>query len=170
MSETSEIRDAVLTDNDRKAALSFAYLAALAAQAGYTCDKGPDPDRDSIDATVRAGGAMRPLIDVQLKATSSIPPSEDGFHYTLKKKNYDDLRAPRFAPIILVVLELPADPKEWLSVEAEQLILRRCARWASLKGFDEIETDSKVVILSNDNRLDVAVVTELMERARRGAL
>lgn len=33
--------DAILTDNDRKAELSFAYLAALAAYAGFTCQTGP---------------------------------------------------------------------------------------------------------------------------------
>ena len=42
--------DAILTDNDRKAELSFAYLAALAAKAGHTCQRGPQPDVDSIDA------------------------------------------------------------------------------------------------------------------------
>ena len=31
--------DGILTDNDRKAVLSFAYLAALAAKAGYTCQR-----------------------------------------------------------------------------------------------------------------------------------
>ena len=63
--------DAILTNNDRKAALSFAYLAALAAKAGYTCQPGPQPDVDSIDATIRSGDLMRTGFDVQLKATST---------------------------------------------------------------------------------------------------
>lgn len=32
--------EAILTDNDRKAELSFAYVAAFAAPAGYTCQRG----------------------------------------------------------------------------------------------------------------------------------
>ena len=37
--------DAILSNNDRKAELSFAYLAALAAKAGYTCQRGPSTRR-----------------------------------------------------------------------------------------------------------------------------
>ena len=46
--------DGILRENDRKAELSYAYLHALAAKAGYTCQRGPQPDVDSVDSVVRA--------------------------------------------------------------------------------------------------------------------
>ena len=97
--------DAVLIDNHRKAELSFAYLSALSAMAGYTCQRGPEPDVDTIDATLRAGGTKRPVLDIQLKATSSPVWRNDGLHFRLSKKNYDDLCEDRTVKIILVVLE-----------------------------------------------------------------
>lgn len=35
---------------------------------GYTCQRGPQPDTDSIDATINSGDLMRTRFDVQLKA------------------------------------------------------------------------------------------------------
>ena len=93
--------DGILTDNDRKAELSFAYLASLAAKAGYTCQRGPQPDVDSIDATIRSGDPMRTQFDVQLKATSTPNKKEDGLHFRLSRKNYNDLITTRMTPLIL---------------------------------------------------------------------
>ena len=63
--------DALLSDNQRKAEISHAFLAALAARDGYSMQRGPDPDVDSIDATIRSGVPRREAIDVQLKATAT---------------------------------------------------------------------------------------------------
>lgn len=74
------MNDGILSDNDRKAELSFAYIAALAAHAGYTCQRGPDPDLASVDATIRSGDASGTQFDVQLKATSTPSRGGDGLH------------------------------------------------------------------------------------------
>ena len=161
--------DAILGDNHRKSELSFAYLAALSAIAGYTCQRGPQPDVDSIDATVRAGGSMRPQIDVQLKATSSPSRLADGLHFQLGRKNYEDLRTPRLCPAILVVLELPTPPAEWFDCSADRLILRRCAWWQSLSEYPEADSDSKVVVIPESQRLDLYAMIRLMGLARHGA-
>ena len=62
------MNDAILGSTDREEALSRAYVAAVAAGAGYTLAV-QDFDRDGVDVQVRAGGAMRPSLDIQLKAT-----------------------------------------------------------------------------------------------------
>ena len=157
----------VMDDNQRKAELSFAYLSAVCAMAGYTCQRGPAPDEDSIDATVRTRGSKRPVFDVQLKATSSPVRRADGLHFNLKRKNYDDLRVDRTLQIILVVLELPADPDKWLECGAEQLVMRRCAWWESIAGSPEIDTESKVVVIPESQRFGFEAMSVLMERIRQ---
>ena len=165
------MRTALLSDNDRKAELSFAYLSSLAAFAGFTCQPGHQPDRDSsVDATVKAGGSMRPQIDVQLKATSSPRRLSDGLHFQLRRKNYDDLRASRMCPIILVVLELPEDPSDWLDCDTERLVMRRCAWWASIAGDSATDRDSKTVVLPESQSLNPDAMQSLMDEARQGRL
>ena len=139
--------DAILTDNDRKAELSFAYLAALAAKAGYTCQRGPQPDVDSIDATIRSGDSMRTQFDVQLKATSTPDRKDDGLHFRLSRKNYDDLTAARMTPLMLLVLELPSDEAEWLECSVEHLTMRRCCWWESLSGSGPMDAGSKTIVI-----------------------
>ena len=157
-----------MNDNQRKAELSYSYLSALCAMAGFTCQRGPTPDDDSIDATVRTRGSNRPVFDVQLKATSSPDWRPDGLHFRLKRKNYDDLRADRTLKAILVVLELPAAPQEWLDCSADRLIIRRCARWEWLSGYPEIERESRVIVIPESQRFDLVAMSLLMDKIRRG--
>ena len=158
----------VMNDNQRKAELSFAYLSAVCAMAGYICQRGPMPDDDSVDATVRTRGSKRPVFDVQLKATSSPTWRADGLHFNLKRKNYDDLREDRTLEIILVVLELPDTPGQWLECGSEQLVMRRCAWWESLSGSPEISTESKVIIIPESRRFGLEAMSALMDRIRQG--
>ena len=113
---------------------------------------------------------MRPQIDVQLKATSAPDWHSDGLRFNLKRKNYNDLRAPRLAPIILVVLVLPKSETDWLECTTEQLILRQCAWWLSLVALPEIESQNKVVILPRAQCLTPTHIKELMKQAAKGKL
>ena len=158
--------DAILPDNERKAELSFAYLAALAAKAGYTCQRGPQPDVDSIDATIRSGDSMRTQFDVQLKATSAPDRKDDGLHFRLSRKNYDDLTAARMTPLILLVLELPSDEAEWLECSVEHLVMRRCCWWTSLSGSEPMDAGSKTIVIPTAQRLGPSGIVPLMARLR----
>ena len=80
--------DAILAHNDRAEALSRAYVAVVAAGAGYTL-AAQDFDRDGVDVQIRAGGAMHPSLDLQLKATARLNRGDDGdFRYPLRRRNY----------------------------------------------------------------------------------
>ena len=160
--------DALLTKNDRMEALSRAYVAAIAAQAGYVTDIG-NLDRDSIDLTIRAGDAMRPAIGVQLKATTRIPAKAMSFNFPLSIKNYDDLRIETQTPRVLVVLALPPKEASWLNHNVQRLILRRCAFWKSLRGMPPTDnTDTVSVGLSLAQALTVECLHDLMDRSRKG--
>lgn len=161
--------DAWLSDNDRKEALSLAYIAAIAARSGYATARW-DYDRGSEDLLIRAKGGMHPQIAIQAKATAEPNWHANGLHFRLERKNYDDLRANRQNPLILVVLELPADEARWLDCTVDALILRRSAFWLSLKGYAEIDAGSKTVVLPEAQRLDPPSLKDLMQRAREGEL
>jgi hypothetical protein len=103
-------------------------------------------DRDGTDIQVRAGGSMRPSLDIQLKATINLgKPTNGEFRYPLKRRNYDLLREPTMIPRILVLLELPDKETCWLTVTPQKLILRRCAYWTSLTGFPETQNKDTVI-------------------------
>jgi Domain of unknown function (DUF4365) len=163
--------DALLSSTDREEAISRAYVAAVTAGAGYVMAS-MDFDRDGVDIGIRAGGDFRPSIDAQLKATINLGSAENGiFRFPLKRRNYDLLRIETMSPRILVVVDLPRDEAEWLIVTPEQLVLRRCAYWASLNGLPETQnTDTVTVSIEDKNRFDVEGLRGLMVRARTGAI
>ena len=163
--------DAILASTDREEALSRAYVAVVAASAGYTLAM-QDFDRDGVDVQVRAGGEMRPSLDIQLKATAQLAESREGeFRYPLRRRNYDLLREQTLVPRILVVLDLPGDESRWVKISAEELVMRRCAYWADIKDFPETTNrESVTVAIKKQNRFDTESLRELMDRARTGAI
>ena len=155
-------------ESQRKAELSFAYLCSLCAMGGYTCQRGPEPDDDSIDATVRSRRPFRAALDVQLKATSSPVLRDDGLHFRLHRKNYEDLRSRRSIQVILVVLQLPAEPELWLEYRADELVLRGHAWWESLRNLPEIATESRVIVIPEAQQFDLESMAGFLDRIRRG--
>ena len=90
--------DSLLASTDIEEALSRVYVQAVAARAGYTTAD-YSQDRDGIDMLIRAGGKMRPAIDIQLKATINLGNPSRGFsHYPLRSENYNLLCGPSQTP------------------------------------------------------------------------
>jgi hypothetical protein len=163
--------DRLLAATDREEALSRAYVQAVAAGAGYVVAT-RDFDRDGIDCEIKAGGHMRPALGIQLKATVNLGECIDGcYHYPLKRRNYDWLRGPSQAPRLLVVLALPEQETDWLSISAAQLVMRRCAYWVSLADAPETTNQTSVtVLLPEVNRLEIASLRKLMDQSRTGVI
>jgi hypothetical protein len=155
--------------------LSYAYLHAVASRAGMSCrEANRHEDNHGVDATLTAwgpfaGGGLLTEVDmkIQLKATVG-QPADDGTHfsYFLSGVNrYNDLRSATVSVArILVVLFLPADAQDWLGHSADQLVLRRCAYWQSLRGAPDITTSSgttvklpKTQVFSPDGLAQLAV-------------
>lgn len=163
--------DALMAMTDREEALSRAYVAAVAAGAGYVTSV-MDFDRDGVDIQIRAGGTMRPSLDIQLKATINLGEAKGGaFRFPLKRRNYDLLLAETMIPRILVVLDLPKNEADWLEVTQDGLVLRRCAYWANLGGLSETANkESVTVLIQRSNRFDVDSLKALMAQARKGVI
>ena len=90
--------------------------------------------------------------------------------YRLEQRTYELLRDPE-APIprILVLLVLPDDEAEWLDQSEEHLVLRRCAYWQSLTGWEPV-TNRKTVRLTipRNNVFSVESLRGIMNRVKLG--
>ena len=163
--------DSLLTSEDREEGLSLAFAYTVAKQAGYATAV-YEPDRDGIDLRIQAGGNMRPAIELQLKATVNLgEPLDEYFRFPLKVGNYDLLRIEAQTPRLLVVLDLPRDESEWVTITADELILRRRAYWVNLKGHEETANRTSVTVpIPTGNVFNVESLRHLMDQSRRGRI
>jgi hypothetical protein len=154
--------------NQQKEQFSLAYLHVVATAAGFKLSD-PRVDDESVDVMVGQSGGegtMRsPRLEVQLKCTERDVLREDGVHFQLKRKNYDDLRDPDvMVPRILVVMLVPEDTSEWLNdVPEEEMCLRRYAWWMPLVGEGErLGVESPTVILPRQNLFNPDTLSVIM--------
>ncbi len=163
--------DRLLSVPDEEELLSRAYAHAVASRAGYVTAF-YEIDRDGIDLRIQAGGAMRPALELQLKATVNLADAGDGnVRFPLPRRNYDLLRIEAQTPRLLVVLDLPREQEQWLTVTADELVMRRQAYWLSLKGYAETDNETSVTVrIPKENCFDVASLRALMEKSRTGRL
>ena len=164
--------DALLTTQQNEESLSKAYAHAVAARAGYTTAV-YEHDMDGVDIRIQAGCAMRPAIELQLKATINlgVPDNEGYFHFPLRRRNYDNLIIATQTPRYLVVLDLPREESEWMAISDQELILRRRAYWLDLLGEDETENQTSVTVrIPQFNVFDVDSLRDLMEQSRGGRI
>ena len=165
------MNDSLLSTQDQEEALSRVYVRAVAARAGYATSM-DDYDRDGVDIEIRAGGSMSPALDLQLKATVNLRNAADGsFRYDLDVTNYEKLRVPTQTPRLLVVLALPRNEEQWLSISEDELVLRRCAYWLNLKDEPETNNNASITVsIPERNIFDVDALHMLMDQSRRGRI
>jgi hypothetical protein len=159
--------------------LSYAYLHAIASRAGVNCKIGNRHDDNAgVDACLTSwgpfenGGYLTEVeLNVQLKATIQAP-TNNGTHFSYflsGKERYNALRCQTQAtPRILVVLFLPPESEAWLLHSADQLIIRKCAYWVSLRGAQETDNVSGVTIkVPKIQVFSPESLTQLMTRLSR---
>jgi hypothetical protein len=165
----------MLPKNQRQEALSRAYVQAVAAHSGLMCSP-REPDY-GIDLTLyhiryRNGryGESGFRLDLQLKSTTGSGVTDNEILYDLEVKTYEDLREPTVTVHrILVLMVLPEDESRWTSHSEEQLSIRDCAYWLSLRGRPPTMNKRTVqVALPRVNVFSVEGVTGLMDRIRGG--
>ena len=162
--------DALLSPTDKEGLLCELYVNAVATISGYTVAKG-NLDKDGVDVTISAGGEYRPKLDIQCKATFNLEWAGNSASFPLPIRNYDLLRCAVQTPRLLVVLDLPKLATDWLTIGADELILRKCAYWLSLSGAAEsTNSTSKNVTLPAENRFDADALRVLMEQSRIGTI
>ncbi len=149
--------------NTKKEEFSRAYLQAVAVMADAESIP-PKVDRDSIDVILKRVGGRREQIEVQLKCTADAVPEEGDLSFDLPVKNYNDLRLDCIIPSVLIVVYVPADVENWLAVSEQELTLRKCGWWISLKGMPETENSSTVrITLPRENLLTPEALKTLFD-------
>jgi hypothetical protein len=161
-------RDNLIDPKKRMEELSVAYVHAIASHCGFGADR-PQVDHDSVDITIRSSAGKKPNIDAQLKSTTIINTNgATSFSFPLPIKNYDDLRGENINPRILIVLCMPGGQEDWIKHTPEELALRKCAYWISLKGQPETKnTETINVSIPVTNAFSPAALNELMQKAAR---
>ncbi|MDD3469838.1 MAG: DUF4365 domain-containing protein [Thermoguttaceae bacterium] len=169
----------MITENHKKESMSRAMIQAIAGKCGMTCsysnfDYGIDIRIH--DVAQRMDGDQVRYIDagfniaIQAKSTQIATTDGDCIKYDLDVKNYNDLRDVNVGePRILVLLILHENESEWLHLSEEEMIMKRCLYWVSLRGWDP--TDNKNTIRINiprSNLFTEEALMELMEKRKGG--
>lgn len=157
--------------------LSIAYVHAVCARAALSWQCKPRlADNNGIDGEITGwpplgkndGYLKQADLHVQLKATKQqVKQSATHFSYPMKSvAQYDDLRETNLGTAkILVVLLLPKNSDEWLSHTHEQLLLKKCAYWVSLRGAaPSTNTSGQTVYIPKSQPFNVEEVRELASR------
>lgn len=138
----------ILTDKQEQ--LSLAVLHATCARAGFGFHiSGRIQDNWGWDAHADIKERFEPnstlwdfRMRFQLKATRQQLTHTNGrYSFPLEVKHYNSFRleAGCDAPIYLVVFQMPDTEADWFSCSPEQLVLRRCLRWVSLRNAPPLE-------------------------------
>jgi hypothetical protein len=152
--------------------LSRNYLETIANRTGYFNLQGKDfgTDLHICKANVIDRGRYQRLlmtgrqVQIQVKSVQEhlIRPGDQHISYDLETKNYDDLIDRRnelgsLIPLILVVFIFPTNQEQWLTLTAEELIIRKRAYWYmpdESVGYTPNST-SQVIHIPSSNLIDM---------------
>lgn len=164
-----------ITVQHQKESIGQAYVRAVVAKAGFNIavsehDYGVD---GLIKDVANRGGRHFETgfgINFQLKSSVDVILEDDFVVYDLESKNYNDLVFETgMLPNILVLLVMPRDEQQWVSVGRDQLSIRHCAWWCSLAGLDPTEnTETKRIKIPISQVFNPENLTDLMSKVKGG--
>ena len=153
-----------MISTDKQEQLSLAVLHATCAKAGFGFQiSGRIQDNWGFDATVDvkekidAGSTLWDFrMKMQIKSTrQQLTLAQNRHSFPLEIQYYDHLRAAANcdAPTFLVVFQMPQNEDDWVHCSADNLILRHCLRWVSLRGAKEVDTAKPTVYFPHSHVL-----------------
>jgi hypothetical protein len=167
-----------MTREHRQEDLSFAYISAVAAKAGYNChrmgghDYGIDLEIGSVEQIGQNRIDLGHRLHIQAKASHNFTTSNDDdcIRYDLKIGAYNALISEdRGTPAILVLYCMPNDEEDWLSVYEEYTTLRHCGYWISLRGMS-VSTNKIThrIKIPKEHMFTDMSLKNIMDRIKRG--
>lgn len=163
-----------MQENLIKEQFNIAFVRAISAQAGFSCEQN-HPDINSEDIVIlgegfNSSGVENPRIAFQLKATSQkLSKSSHTLKYRLKKKNYNDLiKTNVINPRYLAVMLLPSIRAQWMEHGFMSSTIRRECFWISLQGREKITDQETITIeIPLKNKLNASVIRDLLNQASK---
>lgn len=168
-----------MTEQDKEAALSEAYVHTIAARVGaivairnrdYGID-GSFHEVADVDGLKVENGI---LINYQLKASQRCIIRDTEIVYKLRAEAYNRLAAitkGSITPLILLLLHLPPDPNEWFKICEDYLQLRKCCYWLHWRETTPTTHSSSVTIcIPRSQQFTPDVLKMLFEQHKRGEL
>jgi hypothetical protein len=141
-----------MIDSNRKEDLSESYLEAIAAISNISMTRNRR-DENGIDVfltrdVVREDGVdVGVTIELQLKSTSmQLRQKDNRISYDLDAKNYRDLKRKSTNQRFLALLVLPENEPDWVTCSTNELILRKCMYYKSLKELPDKLNKGKAVV------------------------
>ena len=111
-------------------------------------------------------------LDFQLKATTNWQINGTEIIYRMSADAYNKLidrdNNNRAIPQILILLCLPQNPSEWLEVNEDQLMLRKCCYWHRLRGQLTTNSSKVTVRIPRTQVLHVQSLLELLDQVTQG--
>ncbi len=155
--------------------LHEAYASAVVARAGATFTlKRREYGTDAFIQGVRVlpNGTYMPMgqpIACQLKATTTSVLEPDDVVYDMKVEAYNKLaRWDGATPIILILFRLPEDPGEWLALDEDQLLLKKCCYWAHINDPPSDNMSSVRIRIPRTQAFTPDAVMELLRKVKSG--
>ncbi|MFF7151110.1 DUF4365 domain-containing protein [Streptomyces griseoaurantiacus] len=127
-------------DNGHRGHFGEQFIRMLAVAANIDASQ-RDRDRVGVDWQLghpgRPGRRRYPVIEAQVKCTSSPEVYDDHLAYDLKVKYYNQLAGSDYSvPRFLFVVLAPSDPFTWSHATSDRLLLRNAAYWVCLHDRD----------------------------------
>jgi hypothetical protein len=138
--------------NTKKEEFSYGYLKMIGAKSGLAIENhSRSIDNQGIDIQIVYAGEIEnvhtPRIDAQVKCTSQDIEKEDYINFPLDIKTYETLRNRSvYVPIILIVVLVPIDLDEWIDINSERTISKKCAYWISLTEFLKSDNQTSITV------------------------
>ena len=91
-------------------------------------------------------------------------------YYDLKVKNYNDLVKKVMTPRLLGLLVLPENLDDWVKIEPDKMILKKCMYFVSLKDFPTSNNKTTVrITIPKGNLLTFDSLTKILQKAADGS-
>lgn len=156
--------------------LSVSYVSAIVAKAGASLDIvskdfGVDVSIRRIDTFDGKLVDMGAAFDCQLKATTNWVYRDGKIVYDIEADVYNKLiyrNKNSITPCILVLLCLPKEEENWLTISVDKLILRKCCYYDFIKGEPTLNRNSIRIRIPERNLFSPKEVNELIKKSVKG--
>ena len=157
--------------------LSYSYVHAVVSRAGGACQEtSRSADKMGIDVVLNFKGSFSPkqdfgkiLVTSQLKSTRQTLPVVNGkISYSIKSEQYRKYIESSPVEFLFILFILPDDPAEWLELTPEELILRRCCYWTSLRGAPAWTGNDVTVRIPQNNLFNVEQLHQILAKLSKG--